>query len=109
VESFYPLSEPISPQRPSKEHQYVVVDPGPVSSTGTLTWQIEVELLNGPWLLLGQSLPLRIKIKKFYGENSRICLHDFQTLLIETTQVHARGSIEIFKRSWIIQTMANIE
>lgn len=86
-----------------------MVAPKLTGSTGPLTWQVEAELLNGPWLLLGQALPLCIRIKKLHGEDCKILLHDFQTILIETTQVHARGSVELFKRSWVIQTMANME
>lgn len=86
-----------------------MVSPKLSGSTVPLTWQVEIELLNGPWLLLGQPLPLSIKIKKLHGKDCRIYLNSFQTQLIETTQIQARGSSEISQRSWIIQTLANIE
>lgn len=86
-----------------------MVAPKLAGSTVPLTWEVETELLNGPWLLLGQTLPLHIKIKKLHGEERRIYLNSFQTQLIETTQIHAQGFSEISKHSWIIQSMANME
>ncbi|KAL2812842.1 hypothetical protein BJX63DRAFT_395650 [Aspergillus granulosus] len=85
------LSEPISPR--SQE---------PIC-------EIEATLLNGPFLVLGQPLPLRVKITNLPGSSDHtFSLHDFQSMLIETTKVHARGSTESMTRSWIIQTMANL-
>jgi len=55
-----------------------MVDPNLARSTSSLTWQVEVELLNGPWLLLGQVLPLKIKIKKLRADDCQLYLHDFQ-------------------------------
>lgn len=86
-----------------------MLDPNFAGPKSSMTWQIEAELLNGPWLLLGQALPLNIKIKKLHAGDCQIYLHDFQTQLVETTQLHACGFGEISKHSWIIQTMANME
>ncbi|KAL2844012.1 hypothetical protein BJX68DRAFT_269878 [Aspergillus pseudodeflectus] len=87
------LSEPISPR--SQE---------PIC-------QIEATLLNGPFLVLGQPIPLRVEMTNLPGlssSNHTVSLHDFQSMLIETTEVRAKGSIESKTRSWIIQTMANL-
>jgi hypothetical protein len=86
------LSEPISPR--SQEPIY----------------EIEATLLNGPFLVLGQPIPLRVEITHLPGlsSNYSVSLHDFQSMLIETTEVRATGLSESKTRSWIIQTMANL-
>ncbi|KAJ0420787.1 hypothetical protein BJY00DRAFT_312714 [Aspergillus carlsbadensis] len=73
--------------------------------------EIEATLLNGPFLVLGQPIPLRVEITNLPGlssSNHHVSLHDFQSMLIETTEVRAKGSSESKTRSWIIQTMANL-
>ncbi|KAL3450768.1 hypothetical protein BJX65DRAFT_304923 [Aspergillus insuetus] len=86
------LSEPISPR--SQE---------PIC-------EIEATLLNGPFLVLGQPIPLRVEITHLPGlfSNYSVSLQDFQSMLIEATEVRAKGSSEFKTRSWIIQTMANL-
>ncbi|KAK1147888.1 hypothetical protein N8T08_000403 [Aspergillus melleus] len=73
-----------------------------------LTYEVEVELKNGPFLLLGHPIALEVRIKHPNGEKSAISLQAFQTLLRERTGIRACGSIESFTRSWVIQTMANL-
>ncbi|KAL2838195.1 hypothetical protein BJY01DRAFT_251097 [Aspergillus pseudoustus] len=72
--------------------------------------EIEATLLNGPFLVLGQPVPLGVEITNFPGVSAdhNVSLDDFQSMLIETTQVRAKGSTESITRSWIIQTMANL-
>jgi hypothetical protein len=73
-----------------------------------LTYEVEVELQNGPFLLLGHPIALGVKIMHMNGEKNAISLQDFQTMLRETTEIRARGSIQSFTRSWVIQTMTNL-
>ncbi|KAE8389103.1 hypothetical protein BDV23DRAFT_173412 [Aspergillus alliaceus] len=54
-----------------------------------LIYDIEAELVNGPFLLLGHPIALA-------------------TLLLETTEVRACGSMQSFTRPWVIQTMTNL-
>lgn len=71
--------------------------------------QIDTRLSNGPSLSLGHSLPLGIEITKFGDCNCQVFLKEFQTMLIETTQIRAEGSYESFDRFWLIQTTANMK
>ncbi|GFF39343.1 hypothetical protein IFM51744_04095 [Aspergillus udagawae] len=73
-----------------------------------LTYEVEVELQNGPFLLLGHPIALGVKIMHMNGEKNAISLQDFQTMLRETTEIRARGSIQGFTRSWVVQTMTNL-
>ncbi|KAL3468256.1 hypothetical protein BJX64DRAFT_282440 [Aspergillus heterothallicus] len=72
--------------------------------------EVEVTLLNGPFLVLKRPIPLNVEITKLPGaaNTQNISLHDFQSMLIETTEVRVRGARESVTRSWIIQTMANL-
>ncbi|KAG2004004.1 hypothetical protein GB937_009241 [Aspergillus fischeri] len=73
-----------------------------------LTYEVEVELKNGPFLLLGHPVALGVKIMHMNGKKNAILLQDFQTMLRETTEIRARGSIQGFTRSWVIQTMTSL-
>ncbi|KAJ5662993.1 hypothetical protein N7507_003724 [Penicillium longicatenatum] len=68
-----------------------------------------MELLKGPYLVLGQSIPLRVKMTKEGGHDRDILLNDFQSMLIETTQIRAHGAFESSDRFWIVQTIANMK
>ncbi|KAL4873122.1 hypothetical protein BDV12DRAFT_192621 [Aspergillus spectabilis] len=83
------------------------------SSSGFLappssTCSARATLLNGPYLLLGQPISLAVDIIDLNERSTSISLHDFQSMLLETTEVRARGSTETFMRSWVMQTMANL-
>lgn len=41
--------------------------------------------------------------------SDNIYLHDFQSMLFETTDVRAKGRSESHTRSWVVQTMANLQ
>lgn len=41
--------------------------------------------------------------------SNNITLYDFQSMIFETTEVRARGAVERLTRSWIVQTMANLQ
>ncbi|RHZ43069.1 uncharacterized protein CDV56_100491 [Aspergillus thermomutatus] len=73
-----------------------------------LFYEIEAEILNGPFLLLGHPIALRVKTMNMNDCNNAIYLHNFQSMLIETTEVRARGSMQSLTRSWVIQTAANL-
>lgn len=73
-----------------------------------LIYEIEAELVNGPFLLRGHPIALAIKIINMNDAQAAISLRDFQTVLLETTKVRACRSMQSFTRSWIIQTMTNM-
>ncbi|KAL4947823.1 hypothetical protein BDW69DRAFT_177640 [Aspergillus filifer] len=78
------------------------------------TYEVKATLLNGPFLIQGQPIPLAVEMKgpkttpgaRFY--HSHASLHDFQSMLLETTELRARGAKETFKRSAIVQTVSNL-
>lgn len=73
-----------------------------------LIYEIEAELVNGPFLLLGHPIALEVKIMNMNDGQAAISLRDFQTLLLEMTEIRARGSMQSHTRPWIIQTMTNL-
>ncbi|GJP87978.1 fungal Zn(2)-Cys(6) binuclear cluster domain family protein [Aspergillus niger] len=73
-----------------------------------LTYEVEVELVNGPFVLLGHPIALGVKVINVNDEKLDISLRDFQSMLIETTDIRAHGIIQRVTRSWIIQTMTNL-
>ncbi|THC90391.1 hypothetical protein EYZ11_010154 [Aspergillus tanneri] len=81
-----------------------------ISSSSPLTYEIVAELLHGPFLLLGHPISLRVKVLGFKLDDSNVAalLHDFQSMLIENTEVRSCGSTQVHSRSWITQTMSNL-
>ncbi|KAL4978117.1 hypothetical protein BDW66DRAFT_149545 [Aspergillus desertorum] len=89
------------------------------ASLGPLTYAATAKLLNGPFLFLDQPIPLAVELTSLdintdavpLGRASipiPISLHDFQTMLVETTKVRARGIEESHTRFHIVQTMSNL-
>ncbi|KAL5342512.1 hypothetical protein BJX70DRAFT_394731 [Aspergillus crustosus] len=72
------------------------------------TCSVRAKLLNGPYILLGQPLSLAIDILDLNQRSADISLHDFQSMLLEKTEIRARSSKDTFTRSWVIQTIANL-
>ncbi|KAL4981941.1 hypothetical protein BDW68DRAFT_195892 [Aspergillus falconensis] len=84
-----------------------------------LTYEVTAKLLNGPFLFLGQPIPLAVELTSLDTDTDTvprsrastpipISLHDFQTMLIETTEIRARGMAETITQFRIVQTMANM-
>ncbi|RDW59308.1 uncharacterized protein DSM5745_11003 [Aspergillus mulundensis] len=87
-----------------------------------ITCEVQAKLLNGPFLVTGQPIPLSVDVLNMNLESSTgtdprqahvpvpipITLHDFQTMLIETTETRARGAVDSQTRFWVVQTMANL-
>ncbi|KAL4940395.1 hypothetical protein BDV06DRAFT_196715 [Aspergillus oleicola] len=77
-------------------------------------FEVKATLLNGPVLTQGQPIPLAVEINgtkttpssRLY--HSDASLHDFQSMLLETTELSARGAIETNRRSIIVQTVSNL-
>lgn len=63
--------------------------------------------MNGPFLLLGHPILLNVEIINLDLDECKggVLLRNFQSMLIETTEVRARRSMEVHTRSWVIQTM----
>ncbi|KAL4917871.1 hypothetical protein BDW62DRAFT_182986 [Aspergillus aurantiobrunneus] len=72
------------------------------------TCEVAAKLLNGPFLFLGQPIPLALEITNTTQTNSDIYLHGFQSRLFETTEVRIRGAAESLTRSCPVQTMVNL-
>ncbi|KAL6231794.1 hypothetical protein BDW75DRAFT_247703 [Aspergillus navahoensis] len=83
------------------------------------TYEVTVKLLSGPFLFLGQPIPLAVELTSLDTNpdtvpRSRasipipISLHDFQTMLIKTTELRARGLAESHTQFRVVQTMANL-
>lgn len=105
----YLLSHSISPQPSFAKRQYLNLDPQVSGLPEPLPWQIDVGLLSGPLLYVNQPIPLTIRLTKLCEENCKSRLNEFQTMLIETTQARAHGSIETLDRFWTVQTVANMK
>lgn len=106
---YMPLSRTIPAQQSYSKRQYLSLDPEVSGISEPLPWQVDVELLHGPCLCVGQPIPLRIRLTKRCEEQCKIWLNDFQTILIETTQARAHGSTETLDRFWTVQTVANMK
>lgn len=67
--------------------------------------------MNGPFLLLGHPISLNVDVINLDLDEckSGVFLRNFQSMLIETTEVRARGSMEAHTRSCVIQTMTRVE
>ena len=74
-----------------------------------LSFKIDIELQNGPCLLLNQPIPLKIDITKHGNVCCGIILNEFQTMLVEKTQVKAQGITESSTSTWIVQSSANMD
>lgn len=105
---FHSFSDPIPNQKPLKEQCSISINPNILASNSHLSFRIDTELQNGPCLFLGNSIPLSIKVTKLGDSRCKILLSAFQTMLVETTQVKAQGTLESSTRTWIVQSMANI-
>ncbi|KAA8644639.1 uncharacterized protein ATNIH1004_008845 [Aspergillus tanneri] len=109
---FHPISV-FSPPLHSLAVRKVLIcspDGSNISSSSPLTYEIVAELLHGPFLLLGHPISLRVKVLGFKLDDSNVAalLHDFQSMLIENTEVRSCGSTQVHSRSWITQTMSNL-
>ncbi|KAL4921176.1 hypothetical protein BDW62DRAFT_175087 [Aspergillus aurantiobrunneus] len=74
---------------------------------------VNAKLHNGSILSLGQPIPLAVEITSSNTNTNRttttnITLHDFQSMLLETTKLRAPGAVHSSTRSWVVQTMANL-
>lgn len=67
--------------------------------------------MNGPFLLLGHPILLNVDVVNLNLDEckSGVFLRNFQTMLIETTEVRARGSMEVHTRSCVIQTTTRVQ
>jgi hypothetical protein len=70
--------------------------------------EVSAKLLNGPFLFLGQPIPLAVEVTDTNQSSNDISLLDFQSMLFETTEVRARGAAESVTRPWMVQTIANL-
>ncbi|KAL4735082.1 hypothetical protein BDV11DRAFT_174159 [Aspergillus similis] len=86
---------------------------------GPAVYEVTAKLLKGPFLFLGRPIPLVVELTSLdtstdTAPRSRaskpipLILHDFQTMLIETTEVRARGKEESHTQFRVVQTMANL-
>jgi hypothetical protein len=89
--TFYDL---LPMRQPVSKSQCIALAPERLVLMEERSWQIDMELLNGPFLVLGHSIPLRIYLTKLCGHDSHIWLNNYQSMLIETTQVRAHSSFE---------------
>lgn len=104
----FPLSQSMPLQQPFQKQRCVSVVPAIHYSTAPLSLQIDIELINGPRLVSRQPIPLLVRLTKLCEDHSAIHLNDFQTTLVETTRVRAKGSTRSVQQSWIVQTVANL-
>lgn len=92
---------------------------GPKRVWASAAYEVTAKLLNGPFLVLGRPIPLAVELTGLDSSTDTAprsrgsvsipaSLHDFQTMLIETTEVRARGIEESQTQFRIVQTMANL-
>ncbi|KAL4929537.1 uncharacterized protein BDV17DRAFT_261141 [Aspergillus undulatus] len=102
----YPYPYPHLPSR---------LPPSLLTSTSTCT--IKATLLDGPFLVRGHPIPLAVEMTRAKTTSNsnptprhyahEAMLHDFQSMLLETTDIRARGVTESATRPVVVQTMAN--
>jgi hypothetical protein len=105
---FHSLSDPLPQQKPLKKECDISISPHIIGAGSPLSFRIDTELLNGPCLLLGKSVPLVISVTKLGNWHCPIVLNEFQTMLVERTQVKAQGVTESSISTWIVQSTANM-
>lgn len=105
---FHSFEDPLPSQKPFKQQCFISINPHILDSDSPLSFRVDTELQNGPCLLLGNSIPLSIKITKLGDSQCKVFLSAFQTMLVETTQVKVQGTTESSTSTWIVQSMANI-
>jgi hypothetical protein len=92
---------------------------GPKRVWAPTAYEVTAKLLNGPFLVLGRPVPLAVELTGLDSSTDTaprsrgsvsipVSLHEFQTMLIETTEVQARGIEETQTQFRIVQTMANL-
>ncbi|KAL2833342.1 hypothetical protein BDW59DRAFT_156843 [Aspergillus cavernicola] len=100
------ISLPLSGQHGLTAEKTITSTADPSSSTC-----INARLSNGPFLQLGHPIPLEVEITNSTSDITEypISLHDFQSMLLETTTVQARGeTTPPHTRSVLVQTMSNL-
>ncbi|CAG8154228.1 unnamed protein product [Penicillium nalgiovense] len=105
---FHSFSDPIPNHKPYKQNCFISINPHILDNDSPLSLKIDIELQNGPCLLLGNSIPLSITVTKLGHSRCKILLSAFQTMLVETTQVKAQGTPESSTSTRIVQSMANM-
>ncbi|KAI9036538.1 uncharacterized protein KD926_001749 [Aspergillus affinis] len=107
--AFQPLSDSLPLQPPSKQIQSVTLDPEILGSAQPVSFHVETRLAHGPCLLRGQPIPLQVALTRTSPSSCSVQLDDFQTMLVETTQVRVREDVEHVAQVWVVQTVANLE
>jgi hypothetical protein len=102
------LPDPTPDQKPLRRQSSFSVNPHILGGESPLSFRIDTELQNGPYLLLDESIPLNIKVTKLGDSRCNILLSAFQTMLVEMTHVTVQGTSESSTSTWIVQSMANI-
>ncbi|KAE8153997.1 hypothetical protein BDV25DRAFT_5769 [Aspergillus avenaceus] len=77
-------------------------------ASNPITYNVDVTLLNGPYLYLGSPIPLKVQLTATHGTRFSVWLNDFQTLLLGEAEFRAGGLTERDTQVHIIQTMTNI-
>ncbi|KAK1140657.1 hypothetical protein N8T08_009970 [Aspergillus melleus] len=106
---FQPLSESLPLQPPSKQIQSATIDPEILGSAQPVSFHVEARLAQGPGLLRGHPIPLQVALTRVSPTWCSVQLDDFQTMLVETTQVRVQESVEHLAQVWVVQTVANLE
>lgn len=106
---FFPLSESMSLQQPFKKQDVFNIFPGMLDPPVLLSWKIDMELLNGPYLISCGPIPLLVKLTKTCACHCSVQLNDFQTTLIETTEIRAKHYNQSSQQIWTVQTISNLK
>ncbi|KAL4906410.1 hypothetical protein BDW74DRAFT_150259 [Aspergillus multicolor] len=117
------LVPPLNAQDIHTETQRITCSAGASSAflSPPVICEVKAKLLNGPFLVVGQPIPLSVEVFNMSPSPSTtprrqshtltplpITLHDFQTMLVETTETRARGAVDSQTLFWVVQTMANL-
>ncbi|KAL5000666.1 hypothetical protein BDV10DRAFT_192704 [Aspergillus recurvatus] len=115
------IARPLNSQATQTETRRITRSPSAGSKllSPPLTYEVTAKLLYGPFLLLGQPIPLAVELTSLDTNTDTvprsrasmpipISLHDFQTMLIETTELRARGTAEPHTQFRVVQTVANL-
>ncbi|KMK63457.1 hypothetical protein Y699_04287 [Aspergillus fumigatus Z5] len=106
--TFYPVTDFNPPSHTLIERHSVILNPGNREKPIPTSYQIDIRLSDGACLLLGEPIPLTIYMTRITGPGYDLILNDFQSMLLETTEVRAHGFVESRLQLHVLQTVSNV-
>ncbi|KAF9884784.1 hypothetical protein FE257_001274 [Aspergillus nanangensis] len=103
VSAFVPPVNSVTAQR-----CLVDIESNNVQVPNSTTYQVDIKLASSGCIFLGRPIPLKVYITRMKGIECEVFLNDYQSMLIETTNIQALGHFETRKHCQVIQTVSNM-